>query len=139
MDIELLKQELTRDEGVRYSVYQDHLGYLTIGVGRLVDERRGGRLTHEEVLFLLENDILLCLEDVHQEPWYQSLDTDNRRRAVLNMRFQLGAAGIRKFRNSLALISQKKWAEAGRNLRRSLWYRQTPARAERIIQMIEHG
>lgn len=139
LNVDLLKDELIRDEGVRYSAYQDHLGYWTIGVGRLIDARRGGQLSPEEVDMLLHNDVLSILEDIQSEPWYLSLDTDNRRRAILNMRFQLGGVGIRKFRNSLNLISQKKWAEAARNLRLSLWYKQTPARAERVIRMIEFG
>jgi len=139
INLDLLKQELIRDEGARYSVYQDHLGYWTIGVGRLVDRRKGGRLRQDEVEVLLHNDIQACIEDVHNEPWFRSLDTDNRRRAILNMRFQLGAAGIRTFKTSLRLIAEGRFKEAGVNLRKSLWYRQTPERAERIIQMIEGG
>lgn len=139
IDLELVKKELIRDEGLSHSVYQDHLGYWTIGVGRLVDRRRGGRLSLAEVEYLLANDIQRCLEDIHTEPWFLAADTDNRRRALINMRFQLGGQGIRSFKNSLRMISEQRWAEAGANLRKSKWYRQTTARAERVIRMIENG
>lgn len=138
-DFSKLRSELRRDEGVKYSAYQDHLGYWTIGVGRLIDERKGGHLTDDEVDYLLQNDINSSYEDIKNEPWFKACDTDNRQRAVLNMRFQLGSAGIRSFKNSLQLIAQKKWAEAAKNLRDSLWYKQTTARAERVIQLIENG
>ena len=32
MDIEILKQELTEDEGCKYEIYLDHLGYKTFGI-----------------------------------------------------------------------------------------------------------
>ena len=35
MDIEILKQELTEDEGCKYEIYLDHLGYKTFGIGHL--------------------------------------------------------------------------------------------------------
>ena len=139
INVAQMEQDLIRDEGVRYSAYQDHLGFWTIGVGRLIDQRKGGRLSQAEVSHLLRNDIQVCLLDIQAEPWYRALDTDARQRAILNMRFQLGAAGLRTFRTSLGLITQRKWAEAGVNLRKSLWYRQTPIRAERVIRMIEQG
>lgn len=33
---------LTSDEGRVPHAYQDHLGYWTIGVGHLIDRRKGG-------------------------------------------------------------------------------------------------
>ena len=35
-----LSKQLERDEGRVRHAYQDHLGYWTIGVGRLIDARR---------------------------------------------------------------------------------------------------
>jgi lysozyme len=53
----LLIAELRRDEGVDRSAYQDHLGFWTIGVGRLIDRRKGGGLSDEEIDYLLQNDV----------------------------------------------------------------------------------
>jgi lysozyme len=39
---EHLIAHLRREEGEVLHVYKDHLGYLTIGVGRLIDKRKGG-------------------------------------------------------------------------------------------------
>ena len=33
MDLDLLRSQLEIDEGVKYEIYNDHLGYATFGVG----------------------------------------------------------------------------------------------------------
>ena len=38
MNIEKLQKELEIDEGCKYEIYLDHLGYPTFGVGHLVLE-----------------------------------------------------------------------------------------------------
>lgn len=40
----LLVAELERDEGFRAKPYRDSKGYWTVGIGRLIDKRRGGGL-----------------------------------------------------------------------------------------------
>ena len=52
-----LAQMLEAEEGRKRSAYQDHLGYWTIGVGRLIDRRKGGGLSPDEIDYLLTNDI----------------------------------------------------------------------------------
>lgn len=132
--------DLRRDEGTIPHAYQDHLGFWTIGTGRLIDKRKGGKLSDDEINFLLVNDIKACIADVDELPAWQAVKTDPvRARALLNMRFQLGGAGLRGFTNSLAKIAAKDWQGAGANLRKSRWYQQTKARAERVIRMIETG
>ena len=36
MNLEKLREELTIDEGCRYEIYLDHLGYPTFGIGHLI-------------------------------------------------------------------------------------------------------
>ena len=135
-----LTADLERDEGRVPHAYQDHLGFWTIGIGRLIDRRKGGRLSNDEIDYLLANDIRAVIADIADLPAWQAVKDDPvRARALLNMRFQLGGAGLRGFTNSLALIAARNWPAAARNLRQSLWRQQTPARAERVIRMIEAG
>ena len=135
-----LARDLERDEGRIASAYQDHLGYWTIGIGRLIDKRRGGRLSDDEIEYLLANDIRACIADIADLPAWQAVKDDPvRARALLNMRFQLGGAGLRGFVNSLRFIAAKDWGRAADNLRQSKWARQTPQRAARVIRMIETG
>ena len=43
MDRDKIEKDLTIDEGRVSHVYKDSLGYYTIGIGHLVDQRKGGR------------------------------------------------------------------------------------------------
>ena len=38
MNLEKLREQLEIDEGVKYEIYRDHLGYATFGIGHLVLE-----------------------------------------------------------------------------------------------------
>jgi lysozyme len=133
-----LRAELSRDEGRKRSVYRDSLGFYTIGVGHLVDARRGGGLPEPIIDALLEWDIDTAYDGVKDEPWFIACDTDNRRRAVLNMYFELGPK-LRGFVNTLQSMVEQDWAMVGKRLRKSLWYRQVPERAERVVRMLEQG
>lgn len=139
-----MKQELTRqlrgDEGVKATVYKDHLGYDTIGVGRLVDSRKpGSGLRPSEIDFLLQNDIDDRIEALTRRlPWFQNLD-DARRGVLLNMSFQLGVDGLMAFKNTLAMVESADYMGAARNMLQSKWATQTPERAARMAEQMRSG
>lgn len=139
MKTELIRQ-LKADEGVKTCAYQDHLGYWTVGVGRLVDARKpGAGLRPEEVSFLLTNDIDDRIDALTRSlPWFQNLD-DARRGVLVNMAFQLGTDGLLKFKDTLDLVRQGKYAEASSEMLDSDWARQTPARAQRLAKQMLTG
>ena len=138
--LSILSQHLIEDEGLVLHAYQDSLGFWTLGVGRLIDKRKGGGITRTEAIILLSNDIdRHWFELIQRFPWVEWLD-DVRQISVCNLAFNLGVPGLAKFKNTLAALERKDWAAAARGLRRSLWYRQVGrSRSERIIHMIEHG
>jgi lysozyme len=138
MKTELAKQ-LKGDEGVIPHAYPDHLGYLTIGVGRLIDKRKGGGLRPDEITYLLNNDIDDRIDALTRAlPWFQDLD-DARKGVLLNMAFQLGTEGLLKFENTLALIRDGKYENAAHAMLQSLWAKQTPIRAKRMAEQMRTG
>lgn len=138
-EMRLLMAELRADEGFVPHAYKDSLGYLTIGIGRLIDKARGGGITIEEAEFLKRNDVARVRAGLDARiPWWRRLDPV-RQRALQNMAFQLGVDGLAKFTRSLALIQAGAYEEAARALRLSKWAGQTPERAARVIRMIETG
>lgn len=138
IDYKAMIAELNDDEGRKRFAYKDSLGYWTIGVGRLIDERKGGGLSEDEIDYLLHNNIAHALHAIQDTPWFKACDTDARRRAMVSMYFQL-ENHIFGFKNSLAAIARQDWKTAGRYLRNSLWAKQTPNRAAKIIAMLESG
>ena len=135
-----LKRQLTGDEGKRRTVYKDHLGFDTIGIGRLVDSRKpGAGLRDSEIEFMLQNDVEDRVNALHDAlPWFQNLD-DVRKGALLAMSFQLGVEGLLAFKTSLGLIREGDFDEAARQLLKSKWAEQTPARAKRISEQVRTG
>ena len=139
-----MKTELTRqlkgDEGVRAHAYKDHLGYLTVGVGRLIDDRKpGSGLRPHEIDYLLRSDIDDRIEALTRRlPWFQNLD-DARRGVLLNMSFQMGVEGLLKFKNTLDLIERGQYAAAASGMLQSLWAKQTPDRAKRLSEQMRTG
>ena len=53
----LIEKLLLQEEGFRRSAYTDHLGFWTIGIGKLIDAKKGGGITLAEAFFLLRNEI----------------------------------------------------------------------------------
>lgn len=138
MKTELTKQ-LRRDEGEVLSAYTDHLGYLTIGVGRMIDKRKGGGITAEESAYLLSNDIdKRQAELLRRAPWMAQLDPA-RFGVMLNMAFQMGVDGLLGFKNTLAMVKAGDYAGAAAGMLHSKWATQTPARAQRLSTQMRLG
>lgn len=131
-----LADQLLRDEGFVPHAYKDSLGYLTIGVGRLIDKNKGGGITKDEALYLLQNDIAKVNAQLRARlPWTDKL-SEARRGVLLNMAFQLGIAGLLGFKNTLSMIERGEYSKAADGMLQSLWAKQTPARAKRLSEQM---
>ncbi len=134
-----LAQLLEDEEGRVAHAYQDHLGFWTIGVGRLIDKRKGGRLTDPEIDYLLSNDIAEKTGELARAlAWFNDLD-EVRRNTLIAMAFQMGTAGLLGFRNTLEMVKAGDYKAAGRGMLQSRWAEQTPKRAQRMAQQMETG
>lgn len=143
MNIEYMKSELRRDEGVRLKPYRDTVGKMTIGVGRNLDDVG---VTNEEVDYLLENDIGRAMADLDRNlPWWRGL-SEARQRALVNMAFNMGVPRLLKFRDLLAALQAGDYERAASEAFDSRWARQVgdgpggrEDRADRIAEMIREG
>jgi len=134
-----LKSQLLREEGAESCAYQDSLGYWTIGVGRLIDSRKGGGLSNEEIDFLLENDIKAKTREVLLAlPWMPRL-SEPRQAVLIGMAFQMGLKGLLQFKRMLSAVEDGQFFEAAAQMVESTWARQTPARAHRMALQMETG
>lgn len=134
-----LRRLLSEHEGRIPHAYQDSLGYWTIGVGHLIDKRKGGKLPEHIIDALLDYDI-----DEHAKPLYAALPwmhgLDEVRQAVLcDMSFNLGVTGLLKWTNTLQDVRDGNYASAAARMRSSLWARQVKSRAVRLSKMMETG
>ncbi len=80
MNVDNLREQLKIDEGVKYEIYNDHLGYATFGIGHLIvegDEEHGKPLgtpvSEERVNAIFEEDVKNTL--VNQRKYFLILMT----------------------------------------------------------------
>lgn len=120
MNNEKLKESLIQNEGVKQYVYTCPKGYKTIGVGRNL-ETKG--LSKAEIMYLLENDILDCklfLEDIFKDFHFLS---DARQNVLLEMVFNLGNGGFKKFKKLIEAIKAKDFELASEEMLNSKWHK----------------
>lgn len=135
MNIDLMKFELRRDEGVRLKPYRDTVGKLTIGVGINLDEG----ITEDESDYLLESRIRRAESDLDRAlPWWRGL-SEARQRALINMAFNMGVPRLLGFGNMIHALHGGEYDRAAAEALDSRWARQVGARAQRIAEMFREG
>ena len=134
-----LEQLLIEEEGCILHAYEDHLSYLTIGVGRLIDNRKGGGISMAEAMLLLENDLDRISIRVRDKIPRFNLWPEDVRLATMSMAFQLGVEGLMGFQNMLRAMEAEDWEEAAQHALDSKWATQTPERAKRMAKLIREA
>lgn len=138
MNVQKLLNEIKHDEGLKLYAYLDTRGLLTIGWGRLID-RNGGGITKEEADYLLANDVGKAITELDGAfPWLKNM-AEIRQRAIANMAFQMGLAGLLKFKTMINALANGNYNEAADAALNSLWAKETPERAKRVSEMIRLG
>lgn len=132
MDMERLKRDITRREGLRLHVYDDHLGNPTIGVGRLLS--RG--ISETTAMQMLEEDIDIVLNELKQKlPWFDEMP-EVVQECLVDLGFNLGVPRLMQFQLTLGFLQAHKFQEAAEELLRSRYATQVPNRANEIAEMI---
>lgn len=139
MNIKELTDDLKRDEGMVLHAYTDSLGFITIGIGRLIDERRGGGISEDEAEYLLRNDIARVVKNLDfYLPWWKLL-SEPRQRVLANMCFNLGIAGLLTFKRTLAAVKEGRYSDAADGMLQSKWAKQVGNRAKRLAEVMRTG
>jgi len=130
---------LSLHEGRVPYAYQDSLGYWTIGVGHLIDRAKGGRLPEDIIDLLLDHDIEEHSAALYRAlPWVMELD-EVRRSVLIDMAFNLGVAGLLKFKRTLKAVQDRDYTPASVYMLQSLWARQVGFRSKRLSLMMRTG
>ena len=140
MNIEQLRKELEVDEGVKYEIYNDHLGYPTFGIGHLVrdtDPEAGAALgtpvSEDRVIEAFNQDVETVLSDCNILYDDFSDLPEEAQLIIANMMFNLGRPRLSKFKGMKAGVDARDWKKAADEMVDSAWYRQVPNRAGRLV------
>ena len=141
MNIENLRKELEVDEGVKYEIYKDHLGYPTFGIGHLVidsdpehGQEIGTSVSKDRVIEAFDKDVQIVLSAC--ERLYNDFNVlpEECQMIIANMMFNMGRPRLSKFKGMKAGVDSKDWNKAADEMIDSNWYRQVPNRAGRLVK-----
>ena len=143
MNIDSLREQLKIDEGVKYEIYNDHLGYATFGIGHLITEKDpehgkpvGTEISEERVNEVFDQDVELFVNE--SKKIFPDFDDkpEEVKQVVVNMCFNLGEPRLSKFKKFIAAINDKDWDEAAHQMMDSKWADQVGERAKRLAKRI---
>jgi len=134
MTLKKIKDQLIFHEGLRLKPYHCSAGKLTIGIGRNLEDKG---ITEKEALMLLENDIQECIKDLKTIFTEFDMLPESVQSVLVDMRFNLGHKGFRKFKNMIKAVRQQDFNQAAAEMKDSRWYYQVGKRAERLTKMME--
>lgn len=144
-------QRLVMHEGIRLMPYYCTKGKQTIGVGRNLDDNP---LTEEEkrvcgdwekgitkqaAFYLLRHDIERTEKECKQKIAIYDVLDDERQYALLDMAFNLGVAGVLKFKKMLMAMACGYFEDAAKECLDSKYAKETGQRAKRIADTIRTG
>lgn len=135
MDIDKLKAQLKRHEGIRLYPYLDTAGKITIGVGRNLTDVGISPTTVEQLLY---EDIARIMIDLVKLPWFTTLN-DVRQRVIADMAFNMGVPGLFKFYHMIVAILAENYTEAAHQMLDSEWAKQVGLRANELANMMRSG
>ena len=144
MDINKLREQLKIDEGVKYEVYDDHLGYKTFGIGHLVkttDEEYGAPVgtpvSEERVNSVFDKDVETYIDE--SKKVFGNLEDmpQEAQQVIVNMCFNMGAPRLSQFKKFIKAIHDEDWKTASVEMLDSRWASQVGIRANRLSDRIK--
>ena len=144
MNIAQLREQLKIDEGVKYEIYKDHLGYDTFGIGHLVvkedaefGQSVGTKVSEDRVNEVFEKDVQKMIKEAKiLFPNFDSLP-EEAQQVIVNMTFNMGRPRLSNFKKFIAYINESKWEEASKEMLNSAWAKQVGKRAQRLSDRIK--
>ena len=133
-----LREMIMSHEGRVLHGYLDSRGFLTIGYGRMIDDRLKGGITQEEAEYLLDNDIKRCIKEADEYPWFEKLN-EPRRAVIISMLFNMGGPRFQGFFKMRRAIEEEDFVEAAAQMMDSKWATQVGHRARELAMMMETG
>lgn len=135
--------QIKKHEGYKNVSYKDTENLLTGGVGHLLRKDEllkyplGTPIPADQIDKWLEQDTVTALKIAQNlcGPVWSEL-SDVRKRAVVDLAYNLGQPRLSKFTNFLKAMNSKNFDQAAQELKNSKWYTQVGRRGPNIVTMI---
>ena len=137
-DLDNLKEMLVKHEGHEPRVYKCPNGFDTIGYGFAIKDLF---MDKEIADFILDKKIRGILAGIEaNDDWDQWFwdKPQNVKEVLVNMIYQIGFSGVRKFRKTIQYIKDDSFLLAGDEMLDSKWARSdSPNRAKELSDIIK--
>lgn len=131
-----LEREVADDEGFRSHLYKCTAGAWSIGHGTNLSDG----IDRDEALLLMRHRLGKVVSALESRLSFWPKLTDERRRVLANMGYQLGILGLMRFKRMLAALERGDYDGAAREMLDSKWAkRDTPKRAGRLAGRMRRG
>ena len=143
MNYDKLLASVKKHEGFRDVVYRDTLNKRTVGYGHLCVEDHwedGKKYDKKYLEDILEKDLQYAINQ--GEGMCKDLKiSDGAKFLIIEMIFQLGSAGVQKFRKMWEALKEDppNYFEAHVQMLDSRWAKQTPARAREMAETMQNA
>jgi|TARA_R110000803_G_scaffold56943_4_gene114620 lysozyme len=146
MNIEDCKADIKRHEGEVLKIYEDSLGYKTLGIGHLCQPQDpeytwevGTPVTQEVVDLYFTDDFNKHYQEAAHI--YGSIPSFNRlpttiQHVLVNMCFNLGGTRLSKFKNMLKACKEGDWKQMAVEMEDSRWFNQVGGRSRELQMMV---
>lgn len=124
-----LVEDIKQEEGFKGTVYKCTEGFDTIGYGtRLPLSKEESELILKYRLKIIKSQLTGYLYnlDIKQEAWD----------ILFNMAYQLGVRGVLNFKKMIKALEKQDYKTAAKEGLDSLWHKQTPNRAKRLMDRL---
>ena len=146
MNVEECKQQIKRHEGEVLSIYEDSLGYKTLGVGHLCQPEDpeytlevGTPIAQDVVDLYYRNDFTKHYKEaIHiygSEDEFNTLP-ETIQHVLVNMCFNLGGTRLSKFKNMLKACKAGDWNQMAVEMEDSRWFNQVGGRSRELQMMV---
>lgn len=146
--MEEVKARIKAHEGYRLEPYKDTLGFLTGGWGHKIlagedlptSEAGWQELFDKDFNIALKGANSLIQEHLENKAYNELPDSKKSiiHGVLIEMCFQLGQAGVGKFKNMFKALGECDFSEAALQMQDSRWNQQTPARCLELSDIIKN-
>ena len=137
-DLNNLKEQIAKHEGYEPRVYKCPNGFDTIGYGFAIKDLF---MDKEIADFILDKKIRGLLAGIEaNDDWDQWFwdKPQNVKEVLINMIYQIGFSGVRKFRKTIQYIKDDNFLLASEEMLDSKWARSdSPNRAKELSEIIK--
>ena len=135
----LLKNRIKKNEGYKSFAYIDQLGFPTIGYGHQIKPKEKKfftqKLSNKFLLNLFDSDFNEAVAQ-YKKHYHKYNFANNIKEVLIEMIFQLGINGQKKFLKMNEYMKKKQVFMASLEMINSLWYSQTPKRVDYLINIL---